>query len=554
MIPILVTFLNLFKWLYQWMGVDFQQVKTIVATKLVMDNRRHITGTTNQKKEDANNSFFRAIFIYGILGIFFGYLIYAIPSFLISMTIYHSYLITMVSLTLVSDFSSVLLDTSDNTIILPRPVSSKTILAARITHIVIYLTQITFALSIGSIIFSFLKFGWIIGILILLTTALSLLFSLILTNGLYLLLMRFTSEDKLKNIINYFQIAMTFLMMGAYQILPRIMSKSVLTDSSFSLSWWSALVPPIWMAGLLDIFYSHTLDVLHLICALFAIGFSIVAAILMSNYFSATFGKKLADLGTTNVVLHLTKNKKNKNPLTFLGNIITKQGIERASFNLVAAAMARDRKLKLKIYPSIGSLFIIIIVILFNGKDSFKTTLTNLPHLSLHIFIIYSVFLVIQTILTQVCISEEYKAGWVFSSAPICKPGLILLGTWKAVLVSFFIPIYVVISIFVLIIWKTNGLADLIFGLAGNVVVSLIALAISSKHLPLSLEPTAKNQAGNLAKVILIMILVGALGFGHYLLSKTRYGLILGFPLVIGLIFFIYLKIKHIKWIQIEFC
>ena len=550
MIAFLIRFISLFNWLYNWMGVDFQQMKTIVATKLLMDNRRHVVGATTQKEGNVNASFIGVMVIYGIFGLFFSYIIYVIPSFLISMTIYHSYLIVMVSLTLVSDFSSVLLDTSDNTIILPRPVSSKTLLAARVTHIIIYLTQITLALSLGALVAAFIKFGWLIGLLLIVTTVLSLLFALILTNGLYLILMRFTSEEKLKNIINYFQIAMTFLMMGAYQILPRLMSKNFLEDSSFVLTWWAALVPPMWMAGLLDIFYSSTVDSVHVVCALFAIGFSVVAAFLMSKFFSSTVSEKLADLGTTNVA---AEPKQNRNGfLLGLRNIITKQGIERASFDLVSAALARDRKLKLKIYPSIGSIVILAVVVVFNGKESFQVTLNNLSNLSAHIFLIYSVFLVIQTIMTQVCISDYFKAGWVFNAAPINEPGLVLLGSWKAVLASFFVPIYGVITVFVVLIWKTNGVDDLIFGLVANIFVTLITIIVSSKHFPLSLEPNAKNQAGNFVKVILIMMIIGAIGFGHYLLTKVEYGLWISFPLIIGLTYFCYAKVKASTWSQID--
>jgi hypothetical protein len=532
------------------MGVDFQQMKTIVATKLLMDNRRHVVGATTQKEGNVNASFIGVMVIYGILGLFFSYIIYVIPSFLISMTMYHSYLILMVSLTLVSDFSSVLLDTSDNTIILPRPVSGKTLLAARVTHIVIYLTQITIALSLGALVAAFIKFGWLIGILLLITTFLSLLFALILTNGLYLVLMRFTSEEKLKNIINYFQIAMTFLMMGAYQILPRLMSEDFLADASFVLTWWAALVPPMWMAGLLDIFYSSTIDLVHIVCALFAIGFSIVAAFLMSKFFSSTFSEKLADLGTTNVA---AEPKQNRNGfLLGLRNIITKQGIERASFDLVSSALARDRKMKLKIYPSIGSLIIIMLTFIFAGKSSFNDTVIDLSNSSAHVFIIYSIFLVLQTVLIQVNISDDFRASWVFNAAPINKPSLILLGSWKAVLASFFVPIYGVISVFVVLIWKINGVDDLIFGLAANIFVTLVTIIVSSKHFPLSLEPNAKNQAGNFVKVILIMMIIGAIGFGHYLLTKIEYGLWISFPLIIGLTYFCYAKVKATTWSKID--
>jgi hypothetical protein len=93
---------------------------------------------------------------------------------------------------------------------------------------------------------------------------------------------------------------------------------------------------------------------------------------------------------------------------------------------------------------------------------------------------------------------------------------------------------------------------DLIFGLAANIFVTLVTIIVSSKHFPLSLEPNAKNQAGNFVKVILIMMIIGAIGFGHYLLTKIEYGLWISFPLIIGLTYFCYAKVKATTWSKID--
>ena len=61
--------------------------------------------------------------------------------------IVHTYIIFMMAMTLVTDFATVLLDTTDNQVILPRPVSSKTLFMARLVHILLYLLQFTIALS-----------------------------------------------------------------------------------------------------------------------------------------------------------------------------------------------------------------------------------------------------------------------------------------------------------------------------------------------------------------------------------------------------------------------
>ena len=64
------------------------------------------------------------------------------------MIVFYTYIMVMISMTLITDFSSILLDTSDNTIILPRPVDSRTLFAARLTHILLYLGQLGLGLTV----------------------------------------------------------------------------------------------------------------------------------------------------------------------------------------------------------------------------------------------------------------------------------------------------------------------------------------------------------------------------------------------------------------------
>jgi hypothetical protein len=124
---------------------------------------------------------------------------------------------------------------------------------------------------------------------------------------------------------------------------------------------------------------------------------------------------------------------------------------------------------------------------------------------------------------------------------------------WKAVLCIFFLPIYLIFIIFILVVWKANGLDDLIFGFVGNILVSLIASILSAKHFPLSMEPNVKNQAGNFIKVIVVLILVGTVGAGHFLLAKLQYGLLAGFPFLIVLTAILYNNYKNTSWSKITY-
>ncbi|MBP6025274.1 hypothetical protein [Ferruginibacter sp.] len=140
-------------------GVDFERLKIIAETKVLMDRRRvYMNWKQGQQKENSNPLLITLI-IYALLGLFVGSIVFAFKSLILSMIFIHAYVLFMMCMTMITDFSSVLLDTTDNQIILPKPVNSKTLFAARLVHILVYLLQFTIAMAAFPIIFIFIKWG-----------------------------------------------------------------------------------------------------------------------------------------------------------------------------------------------------------------------------------------------------------------------------------------------------------------------------------------------------------------------------------------------------------
>ena len=519
MIRFLLAVVSLFRPVYIALGVDFTQLRAIVGVKLVMDNRRNASAFPQRgKQKESNYKFLLAVLFYFIFGGFAAVAIAVLPSFLVGMTLYFSFLIVTIIMTLISDFSSVLLDTSDNTIVLPRPVSGKTLVAARTTHILLYLGQITLGLLLIPLGVVAFKYGIIFSILFIFATLLSVIFAVVFTNGFYLLLMQWTSEEKLKSIINYFQIVMTIVVMGGYQILPRIMGSTLEKITDFQLSWWSAFVPPMWMAGALQLFQEHTFDSTHLIAAAFAIGMPLGGFYLMNKYLTPKFASKLADLGTNSISPDEKEVVVRKGKFS-LGSLIAKAGLESASYELVFKILSRDRKIKLKIYPSIGTLFIIAFVVLMQGRHKFSFNIEVWRESSSYIFLLYAPFFVVQTAVAEIVYTDEFRAAWIYTSTPIYRPGLILSGAHKAIIVKFFLPTFTLMALFVLFIWRAPVIDDILFAFSGNLFLFFASAVISLKQLPLSLDPTARTALGFI-RVIMVMLVLGAVALAHFLVGK----------------------------------
>jgi hypothetical protein len=156
--------------------------------------------------------------------------------------------------------------------------------------------------------------------------------------------------------------------------------------------------------------------------------------------------------------------------------------------------LGRDRKIKLKIYPSFGYIIIFGLIFMLRGKEDFVTTWNNLAFTDYHIVLLYLMFMVLQVTLHEIPYSDDFKASWIYFSTPLEKPGEILSGTIKAMFVRLFVPGYTIISLFVLAIWGQQALDDLVFGLFNNLLMLFALAVINKRHLPLSMAPNAESN------------------------------------------------------------
>jgi ABC-2 type transport system permease protein len=552
---ILLKFLDRIQGIYRVAGVNYEQLRAIVAVKLMMDNRRQVMAFKKKENQEPGNAFAITLLFYSIFGIFVAIFIYNISSVMVSMIFFFSYIMVMVAMTLITDFSSILLDTSDNTIILPRPVNGRTLFIARLTHVLLYLGQLALGLSLIPSIMVGYKFGILFLFFFLIVLVLTVFTALLITNATYLLIMQFASEEKLKSVINYFQIIMAVAMMGAYQLLPRMMGRFEVEDYVFQINGWSYLIPPVWMGGALELVHYHRFDIPHIILTCLCIVVPLGGLYITNRYLTPIFNKKLSALGSvTEQPAKVNEEKKQKSKL--LENIsfcVTSNSFERAAFELVYKILGRDRKIKLKIYPAVGYILVFGLVFMIRGEDDFSTLWNNLPNTEYYFVLIYLTFMISQVALFEIPYTDDFKASWFYSSAPVDRPGEILSGMVKAIFVKLFLPIYTAIAALILFVWGTRAIDDILFGLFNNFLILLIIATIGKRILPLTLEPSAKNQTGSFLRGILMVLCMVIPGGLHYLLSKWPLILISTIPFQLGAIYLILRSYKATKWSSIQF-
>ncbi len=549
----LLKLLDIFEWFFRSARIDYEQLRAIVATKLTMDNRRQLVGYRKRGKKDPGNTFGTTLFFYALFGGFVAFAMYNIPSFILSMIVFFTYIMVMVSMTLITDFSSILLDTSDNTIILPRPVDSRTLFAARLTHILLYLGQLAMGLSIIPAIVVIIEYGVLLFLFFLIAVGLSILTSVVLTNALYLIIMQFANEEKLKSIINYFQIIMAIFIMAGYQILPRMIERIDVGSFVFEIQWWSFLLPPIWMAGTMEAIQFRMFDIAHVGLNACALLLPLIGIYVVNKYLSPLFNRKIATLGGGNAQMEKQKIEESS-MLSSISKWITSTPAERGTFDVIYKILGRDRKIKLKIYPSFGYIAVFGLIFMLRSQEDIATTWANLPNTQYHLVLLYLTFMVLQVALYEIPYSDDFKASWIYFSAPLNSPGEILMGTLKAIGVRLFFPSYLIISTFVLFVWGFQVIDDIVIGLFNNLLMLMILAWVNKRHLPLSMAPDVKAQSGNLVRSILTFLLIAALGLSHFLLTvlTQKSILILGvIPIQVLALYLIFRTYKKTTWGQI---
>ncbi len=227
--------------------------------------------------------------------------------------------------------------------------------------------------------------------------------------------------------------------------------------------------------------------------------------------------------GSTGEVSTIKKSGR-KNVSSGYGNMLsklfTKPGTERIGFSFTWKMMLRSRSFKLKVYPAIGYMIVLIVLMLIrNEKFSFADIVSQTKEGIIYtLIVIYFSNLLLITALAQITMHEKYKAAWIFFTTPVDKPGNFISGSVKAAVAQFFFPLAAVIFILLTTLAGPFIIPNVLLGIANEFFITAISAYIVVKKLPFS--SPQQNNTGSGLRVFSVMILGSVLAFIHYLLYK----------------------------------
>lgn len=549
----LLKLVHLFDNLFIRQGIDIYQMYTIVETKMTMDKRRVYMSWRQSSQSENTNHLAMVLGGYLLFGAVVAIIIFVVPSFISAMILMHAYVIFMMCMTLIGDFTAILLDTTDSQIILPKPVNGRTLFMARQVHIALYLLQFTIALGLLPVIAISLKFSILAGIASVLTIVLCVLLAIATTYCIYLLFLRFSSQEKIREWINWLQIIMTILFVTGYQIMMRL-SDMVEYSNGLQLHWYSYLLPPVWMAIALESVYTLRVDRVHVVMIILALTIPLLFYWLLNKYLAPVFAAKLSLLnaGIQADQKPIGSGGSKKSISNVLSAWFTSSPVSKAAFELVWKITGRDKSFKLQFYPLFGYTVVFLLVFVLSGTAKGGVSFNEISTSMKYLWFIYFPIVMISSAIILVSMNENFAASWIYYAAPVKKPGELILGSLHALFVKYFLPLYAMLFAVCLYIWKQDIIDDFIFGLTNTYLFVLIASIILEKHLPFSQQPSTTKQAGRTIMVLIQMIVAGIMVGIHYLISKTPGLFYILIPAEIVLCWLIRRELRNLPWKKIS--
>ena len=515
--------------LYHSMGVNELQLKAILRTKLIMDDRRpnSMQQMKRGKEKVSNRATLLTMFFSALLGCFFLIAFSVGKTYTVQLSIYFSMYIFLLASSLISDFTSVLIDIRDNYIILTKPVNDKTIVVARLLHIMIHICKLVLPMSLPGIVFMGINVGVAGTLLFFLYIMLATLLTIFLINALYIIILKITTPQKFQNIIATFQIVFAILLYGSYQVVPRLVNKMQLENYNFAnLGKWVWIAPSYWFGRawqtVMDSSYS-TGGILSITLALFA---PVISIYVVVKYFAPSFNQKLSLINSSSVEggsaipKAIITSQRRVGFISQISKWVCQAGAERMAFLLSWKMTSRSRDFKMKVYPSIGYMVVMVGLFLFQ-KDRFATFGSEADRIPILITgaIYFSSFVLIIA-LAQLTFSDKYKAAWIYYSTPVSSPGLLISGAFKAVVVKFYLPVVVLAFAAAMALIGPSMLPNLLLALFNELFICSIITYLTIRQLPFSTQQGNNSKTGSFIKGIITFIIPSVVAVLHFFVYK----------------------------------
>ncbi len=549
--------------LLQRMNVNLDHLGAILLAKLTMDNRRPAAFQqmkVAKEKKELNQATLKTMFVSLIMGLFL-VISFAIGNDLTTrLTIFFSMFIFMLAATLITDFTSVLIDTRDNLIILPKPVSDQTFVTARLMHIAIHINKLLLPLALPTLIAVIVKGGPVTILPFILMIFFATLLSIFLVNAVYLLILKISKPSKFQSIITYFQIAFAIVIYGGYQILPRMMAQAGIEHLDITAIRNICFYPPYWFADACVSLSSLSFPAHALYNLMLATVFPLLSIWIVVKYFAPAFNRNLSGISSTSEEVRIKPVQSNtagnyrRSLIEKLASVLTSGSSEYMGFLFTWKMMGRSKDFKMKVYPGFGYMIVILAMMLIQSKKIELSDFSGMSDRGKSIFLIVmymSSFIVISAI-NQLRYSEKSKAAWLFAITPVDIPGRLISGALKSVFLGFYLPVVLVFSVISSLLIGPAIIPNLILGFFNVLTVTTLMAYINLRELPFTVSSQNVSKGTTTTRNMVATFIPIILGVFHWLIFDYLWAVVILAILAIFAAWMVMDSVRNLSWAKIE--
>ncbi|WP_163881944.1 hypothetical protein [Paenibacillus favisporus] len=508
------------KALFEKAGMDYVQMRRILQIKLTMDGRRAPTliGKTSRSADpdELSNQFLKSLWIYAVMGAVMTPFVVMGHNLIFQMSIVFGILMFMITTSLISDFSSVLLDVRDHTILGSKPVNAKTINMAKAIHIMIYLFFITGSITAAPLVGVLFRHGIVFFLIFVLEIVLMDLLIVAITALLYWLVLRFFDGEKLKDIINYVQIGLTMVMAVGYQLIARVFNLVDL-QIGYEAQWWHVFLFPVWFAAPFEWLFGGYRGEAIIVFSLL----SVLLPLLAVWIYVRMIPSFEANLRKLSIQTARKKGRGGRWP-DVLGRWICRSREEQVFFRFALGMIRKERDYKLKVYPSLGLSLIFPFIFMFNTFNS-GSSWEEIRAGNSYLFM-YFCAVMIPSAVMMLQYTSTPKGAWIFNTVPLRNHEPVYKGTLKACIAQLILPIFVVESIIFTVIFGVRILPDLLVILIMTLLYTVISFRLMGLEIPFTEPAQAGTQSGRAGLMLLLFLILGAMAGLHFALRFSTYG------------------------------
>lgn len=507
--------LDLFRPLFEAFGVEYEKMRLIVSMKLTLDKRK------NNSSEN-KNSLMQSVILYLVIGLVASRIIVMPIDIMTKMTVLFALIFVMLLTCFITDFSSVILDTYDRHIIGITDVKDITLNMAKIVHIIIYISIISLSISAFSILMILMAYNIGFCLLFILCMILMDFLLIMMTSVIYYLLIKIFKGEKLKDVLNLFQIFMIFVFSIMYYFITSSLS-DIQINYTFSINAYDLFIPFMWFASLFCVIFYGKIQTLYIIMAILGIIVPILS-ILIYIKLTPAFERNLDKL--EQVSYNEKDSKSKKSFASKLANKICKNNEEKSFFEFIYTNLSRDREFKTRVYPTLASGIIMPLVLFFVTYDRSISIMEYLKSLSTtnNFLNIYLAVILLQNCILLLKYSKEYEASFIYDVLPISKKKNIYSAEFKVIIIKLFVPVFIIIGIPYLILFKAKFIVHLLIAFVSTIFISMGTFRVNDKSLPFSEDYAVTANTSNFLNIIKSIGFVGVAVLLHYLIIlKTPY-------------------------------